>query len=264
MRQLFSLLFFLFLLNTSFGQSKIAIGETCPNFIISDTHGVSHNLYDICDAGQYVVLNFYTHWCGPCMQTAPILHEFYTKYGCNSGDVFVLGVECDQSTTTTQIQSFKSTCGLPAKSFPNALTSQIGSELKIHFGISSFPTVVIIGPDKKMLNNDIYPLNNLFSLEKAFPAGALLEMPCATAGINQNAIHNNLNVYPNPVYDILNVKIENMQNIAIHDAMGKLVLDMNFKNTNELELNLSHFDKGLYIITIATLNGVVHARFVKE
>lgn len=264
MRHFLSVLLLFTFFNFSFSQSKIAIGETCPNFTIADANGVNHNLYDLCDGGQYVVINFFTHWCGPCMKSTPILHDFYTKYGCNTGDVFVLGVECDLSTTTTQLQSFKSNAGLPAKSFPNALTSQIGSELKSAFGITSFPTVVIIGPDRKMLNNDIYPLNSLYMLEKAFPVGALLEMSCATAGINQNAIQNNLNVYPNPVTDILNVKIENMQNIAIHDATGKLVFNMMYKNANELELDLVHFEKGLYIITVSTLNGVVHARFIKE
>lgn len=262
MRKLFTLLSIAAFTNLSFGQSNIAVGATCPNFTVTDVDGTSHTLYDLCDSGQYVMIDFFAYWCGPCMQTAPTIHDFYTKYGCNQGDVFVLGIESDPNSTLANLQSFKNSAGLPSNSFPNVLGSQGGSTVRNTYGIAAFPTIVLIGPDRKMLNNDIYPLNDLQMLEKAFPAGSILEMN----RLNQdpNNIENNLDIFPNPVSDILNVVKKNIQNVSIYDATGKTIMTTAYNNIDQIEIDVTDFENGLYIITVATANGVINSRFIKK
>jgi hypothetical protein len=50
----------------------------------------------------------------------------------------------------------------------------------------------------------------------------------------------------------------------VHDASGKTIFTSAYNNINQLELNVAHFDEGLYIITVATVNGVITSRFVKK
>jgi thiol-disulfide isomerase/thioredoxin len=264
MRKLFTLISFAFLANLSFGQSNIANGATCPDFTVTTVDGQTYRLYDLCDAGYYVMVDFFAYWCGPCMQTAPTIHSFYTKYGCNQGDVFVLGIESDPNSTLANLQSFKNSAGLPESSFPNVLGSQGGSGVRTQYGIAAFPTIVLIGPDKKMINNDIWPISGVATLENAFPAGAITEMSCSTASVDQSAIEANLSLYPNPVNDVLNIQIEYIQNVSIYDATGKVVFTSAYNNIDQLELDVRDFDNGLYIITVATANGVVNSRFIKK
>ena len=264
MKKLFTLISFTSLIGFSFGQSTIAVGATCPNFTVNTVDGATYNLYDLCDVCQYVMIDFFAYWCGPCMQTAPTIHSFYTKYGCNQGDVFVLGVESDANSTFADLAGFKQSAGLPSSSFPNVLGSAGGSTVRNTYGISAFPTIVLIGPDRKMINNDIWPISGVPTLENAFPAGAITEMSCSAASIDQSALEASLSIYPNPANDVLKIAVELIKNVAVHDASGKIIFTSAYNNINQLELNVAHFDEGLYIITVATANGVITSRFVKK
>jgi len=264
MRKLFTLLSFTLLANFSFAQSNIPNGATCPDFTVTDVNGVSHTLYDYCNAGKYVMIDFFAYWCGPCMNTAPTIHSFYTKYGCNTGEVIVLGIESDPNSTLANLQSFKNSAGLPANSFPNVLGSQGGSGIRTQYGIAAFPTIILIGPDKKMINFDIWPISGVGTLEAAFPAGAITEKSCSAVSLDNNTAQANLNVYPNPVSDLLNIQVEYIQNVSIYDASGKTVFTSAYNNIDQLELDVRDFENGLYIITVTTANGIINSRFIKK
>ncbi len=264
MKKLFTLLSFAALANFSFGQSNIAVGATCPNFTVNTVDGATYTLYDLCDAGQYVLIDFFAYWCGPCIQTAPIIHSFYTKYGCNQGDVFVLGIESDPNSTLANLESFKNSAGIPSNSFPNVLGSNGGSGVRTQYGIAAFPTIILIGPDKKMINSDIWPISGVSTLENAFPANAINEMSCSAVSIDQSALEASLSIYPNPATDVLNIAIEYIQNVSIYDASGKTVFTSAYNNIDQLELDVRDFDNGLYIISVATANGVITSRFLKK
>jgi hypothetical protein len=39
------------------------------------------------------------------------------------------------------------------------------------FGVTAFPTVVLIGPDNKLIEQDIFPIGSVSVLEGTFPTG---------------------------------------------------------------------------------------------
>jgi len=263
MKKLFTLLSFTSLIGFSFAQSNIPVGATCPNFTVTTVDGQTLNLHDICDAGQYVIVDFFAYWCGPCQQTAPTIHSFYTKYGCNTGDVFVLGIESDANSTLADLANFKAAAGLPSSSFPNVLGSAGGNTVMGTYGISAYPTIILIGPDRKMINNDIWPISGVATLENAFPANAISEMSCATASLTQDAATASISLYPNPATDVLNIAVDFIQSITITDASGKMVFTSNFNNLDQVEVSVSDFESGIYVVTVTSVSGVISSRFVK-
>lgn len=70
---------------------------------------------------------------------------------------------------------------------------------------------------------------------------------------------NNLQVsiYPNPVKDILNISVDDIVNNKLYNVNGQLVLESNQKT-----LNLSDFEKGIYILKITTQKGVIERKIV--
>jgi thiol-disulfide isomerase/thioredoxin len=60
-------------------RNQPAVGRPAPAFTIPDTAGVAVSLAKF--KGQYVLLDFWGHWCGPCIKAMPHLKQLQAKYG---------------------------------------------------------------------------------------------------------------------------------------------------------------------------------------
>ncbi len=73
----------------------------------------------------------------------------------------------------------------------------------------------------------------------------------ASTGINQELAFN-LNVYLNPVSDLLSIEYSaaGPVKVQVANASGKQVLSRNFNSGNKIDLNLESFAPGFYIVTL--------------
>ncbi len=72
-----------------------------------------------------------------------------------------------------------------------------------------------------------------------------------------SAIEGSINIYPNPVKDMLTIRLESKKNLKsefiIHDITGKELYRENFKlfnGINSQTINMSDFAKGIYFVTV--------------
>ena len=82
------------------------------------------------------------------------------------------------------------------------------------------------------------------------------------AGIEENGM--NLQVYPNPVKDILkldNTSTTEITSIKLDDVLGRLVLEL---NNNFNQLDLSQLNSGLLFVIIETDEGILIKKIIKE
>jgi len=89
----------------------------------------------------------------------------------------------------------------------------------------------------------------------------------ATARVDINAIEGNeqmdVAIYPNPANTFANIKlagVEGTSAVQIYDMAGRSVFTANIDGGNELSIDLSRFEKGLYIINITTEKGTVERK----
>ena len=63
---------------------------------------------------------------------------------------------------------------------------------------------------------------------------------------------NGFNMYPNPAHDILNIKLNNITNanVSIYDIQGKLVLNRSVLQEQNVQLNVSDLQSGLYFVKL--------------
>jgi len=83
--------------------------------------------------------------------------------------------------------------------------------------------------------------------------------------INTKISDENINVYPNPAYNELNIKSDKVYNrIVISDMMGKMVLDQNINN-NIVNIDVSNINSGIYLLHIYNKDqGIIKRKFIKK
>lgn len=84
------------------------------------------------------------------------------------------------------------------------------------------------------------------------------------SSVLENEHVSTLQMYPNPVFDIINIKTEKIGVLTIFSVEGKLieVIELNSLSNN---IDVSHYSKGVYIVRFIENNGTYHtAKFTKE
>ncbi|MFD0989509.1 spondin domain-containing protein [Mariniflexile jejuense] len=80
----------------------------------------------------------------------------------------------------------------------------------------------------------------------------------STLSLSNNKIEN-IKVYPNPAKErvtISNIKNINLKSVQLYNVLGRLVKDISTESTiEELDINLTNFSKGIYLIKLNTNNG---------
>jgi len=246
----FSLIFNCVLFTTQAQLTNYNVGDIAPDIRITDILGQSHTLYQYTDSGKYVLLDFFGYWCGSCRTKAPIIQTFYNKYGCNQHEVVVLGIEGDG--TNAQLLEFDSLAGISSNSYP-ACSGLEGNGDSVHllFGILGLPTLVIIGPDRKIITENITPSNTAPEILAAFPENSVQVHSCDPLYIVAHS-PSTITLYPNPTTGkiILTINSEaHNTSYSIADITGKIIFNGELQKPIS-EIDLSHLIDGFYLIII--------------
>lgn len=111
-------------------------------------------------------------------------------------------------------------------------------------------------------NNYIFALNNSGLYINTQSSGSA---PTGLLEINYtiDSFGTEINVYPNPTKDKIDIDYKGVADIQICDYMGRVVYKKTKANTAE-SINVSDFTAGLYIITLQTSTERFTSRFVKQ
>ncbi|MEQ8703752.1 MAG: redoxin domain-containing protein [Phaeodactylibacter sp.] len=213
-------------LSLQLAVAQVSITEA-PDFTLTDIHGEEHHLYDMLDDGKYVMIKLYAYWCGPCCATAPAVKQVYENFGCNSGDLIVIGLEADG--TLAQTEAFENDCGA-AGGFPVVSGLDGGASAVVdQFAPIAFPTTILVAPDRTIVQQDIWPF-------EADGATALVEsygpaqQECAPVSASDVELLTGFTAaaQPNPFTETLSVTgtIETPARIRIEvlNTLGQIVL----------------------------------------
>ena len=168
----FLTLFFVLLL--SFNVSAQCGITEAIDFTAPDCYGNEEiSLFEILDGGQYVLIDFYYYSCYPCQQAIPHVIEAYEALGCNQHDVFFMEITPFDNDELAQwwVENY----GVP---YPTISKDGGGEEIRNNYQIPSYPTLVLIAPDRQILLQDIWPIESAQTIIDALAPFGIEEHSC--------------------------------------------------------------------------------------
>jgi thiol-disulfide isomerase/thioredoxin len=124
-------------------------GAMVQNFAMADTTGTVRQLTDFVGKGNYVLVDFWASWCGPCKAEFPNLIKLHKKLK-NKG-LTVLGINISD-----QLDAFKQTVKNYGIEYPQMVIPSYAKEngAKI-YSVNSIPHIMLIAPDGTILKRGL-------------------------------------------------------------------------------------------------------------
>ncbi len=117
-------------------------------------------------------------------------------------------------------------------------------------------------------NNGIYKWQNNRNPFIDHPEWADSVFTCALMGISANEKASaKISVFPNPCSEKVTVtfpEIISKGKMQLFNCLGEEIHSQNISNSKEINLSLAGFAKGMYVLSINTLNYAVHKRLIIE
>jgi thiol-disulfide isomerase/thioredoxin len=150
--------------------------DIMPDFTATDINGNTIHLYDILDAGQAVLINFFLYGDEFSEAVMPDMIEAYRLYGCNAHDVFFM--EISPNGHDDQCQAWVDQFDVQ---YPTISRDGGGNDIAQAIPVGYYPTIMLIRPDHTFANRDIYP-PTLEYIINAMNAEGYEQHECPTTG----------------------------------------------------------------------------------
>lgn len=126
---------------------SLQIDQQAPQFKTQTINGKSISLSDL--NGEFVLLEFWGTWCGPCTPEIPYLKTLYEKY--DDGTMTILGVALDENEEV--VQEFTAENEM---AWPQILQSKRwGGEIVESYNVSGVPRMYLVDPEGKIVAKDL-------------------------------------------------------------------------------------------------------------
>ncbi len=220
----------------------------------------TYSLYEYLDLGYTVFIDFSATWCGPCwgVHISGTLDELYNEHGpagfpgvsaSTTNDVMVFWMEGDPATLDSEMENplnwIEPTPGhqiqFPMFNPDYATTSFIVDD----FNIVGFPYVVVVKPDRSVVNADGIAWGADSAYTNIFnPSLSITDI---------QSIKDDVSVYPNPATSIVNISSNNIfkSKIQLFDASGRGInCSYVILNDDNISLNTEVLSNGIYTLNV--------------
>ncbi|MHA1219035.1 MAG: TlpA family protein disulfide reductase [Candidatus Heimdallarchaeaceae archaeon] len=140
--------------------SSVVVGNPAPDFNITDVDSrITYNLTQF--LGNFVFLDLWATWCGPCEISLPFISQFYGMYANN---LTIISIDVDNSETDNQVSSFRKSHNMDW-----IVGIDYDGSINSIYGSGAIPTFYLINPsgiiewyfvgiDQENFFNDLYSI----------------------------------------------------------------------------------------------------------
>lgn len=148
-------------------ERKVKIGSACPNFVTSSLWDTTKKVSLSDYKGKYLLIDFWSTTCGPCIAEFPFLLEAYNKYKGKNFEILSISLDNDYKKALNYVEKNKHK--LP---WAHAIeTKSFRSRIAKDFDVLAIPLPILIDPNGKVIATDVeirgkYLLNKLKAIFK--------------------------------------------------------------------------------------------------
>ncbi|BDU74150.1 TlpA family protein disulfide reductase [Mesoterricola silvestris] len=139
----------------SYATVRINVGKPAPAFKVRTLDGNGEVLTLESFKGKYLLMDFWATWCVPCKEAMPTLHKVHAAY--KDKGLEMLSVADDKSAEVVQAYRKNPATPMPWHNVVVVFDSKSRTRdnpISEDYGIHQLPTLVLIGPDGKVLADD--------------------------------------------------------------------------------------------------------------
>lgn len=123
---------------------KVNVGDSAPAFSLKDASGKEYTLDTL--KGRVVLMDFWATWCGPCTAAMPSIQKLHERF--EGKPVSILGVNVSERKPDAGVKFMEK------KKYTYPCLVQ-GEALADAVGVTGIPTILLIGPDGKVLHTGV-------------------------------------------------------------------------------------------------------------
>lgn len=106
---------------------------------------MKHRLSDVVGHGDYVLVDYWASWCGPCIKQTEVIKDIYRDYKDKGLKVLGVAVWDEPEATKAAVARHE----LPWECWVNG-----GSVPTDIYGIMGIPCIILYGPDGTIISRD--------------------------------------------------------------------------------------------------------------
>ena len=131
------------------GEKRKAEGALFTDFELPDMDGKMHKLSDYAGKGNYVLVDFWASWCGPCRQEMPNVQAVYDRFHRKGFEIVGVSLDNNKKAWTDAVAKMQMTW--PQLSDLKAWKS---SAAQLYY-VKGIPATLLIGPDGKIVASNL-------------------------------------------------------------------------------------------------------------